>query len=54
MARSAASCARWSPAAVAVPIMAVPRAPITVFKSSKSTLIKPGVWMISAMPLQAL
>ncbi len=51
---SAAMRARSGPEAVAVPIMALPCSPITVFTSSKSTLTRPSTLMISAMPATAL
>ena len=53
-AASAAKRARSIPDTVAVPIMALPCSLITVFTSSKSTLIKPCSLMISAIPDTAL
>mmetsp|Transcript_46803 Transcript_46803/g.110113 ORF Transcript_46803/g.110113 Transcript_46803/m.110113 type:complete len:225 (+) Transcript_46803:487-1161(+) len=49
-AASAALVARSGPVAWAVPIMALPGSLITVFTSSKSTLTRPGMWMMSEMP----
>ena len=51
---SAAMRARSGPLAVAVPIMALPCSPITVFTSSKSTFTSPSTLIISAMPATAL
>ncbi|MNL12181.1 hypothetical protein D3C87_1330430 [compost metagenome] len=51
---SAARRARSTPDTVAVPIMALPCSPITVFTSSKSTFTRPSTLMISAMPATAL
>ena len=53
-AASAAKRARSIPETVAVPIMALPCSPMTVFTSSKSTLINPWTLMISAIPETAL
>ena len=49
-ASSAALVARSGPPACAVPIIALPGSLITVFTSSKSTLTRPGTWMMSLMP----
>ncbi len=53
MAASAASRARSSPDAVPDPIMAMPVSDMTVRTSAKSTLIRPGRVMSSAMPCTA-
>ena len=50
---SAAILALSGPLEVPVPIIAVPFSDITVFTSAKSTLIKPGLIMISEIPLTA-
>lgn len=46
----AASTARWSPSAKPMPIKAVPASDITALTSAKSTLISPGIVMMSEMP----
>ena len=48
-AMSAALLARSGPPATAVPITPKPGSPITVFTSSKSTLTRPGMWMMSPL-----
>ncbi|MNN13710.1 hypothetical protein D3C81_1267490 [compost metagenome] len=53
MADSAAACARSSPRAVPVPIIARPISDMTVRTSAKSTLIRPGRTIRSAMPCTA-
>ena len=53
IAASAASCALSSPEAVPEPIIAVPISDITVRTSAKSTLIKPGRVINSAIPCTA-
>ena len=50
MAFLAASMARVSPDAIPIPISAVPLFSITVLTSAKSTLINPGMAIISAIP----
>ena len=46
--------ARSDPSAYPEPIIAIPISLITVFTSAKSTFIRPGLLMISAMPATAL
>ena len=53
IADSAAACARSSPRAVPVPIIARPISDMTVRTSAKSTLIRPGRTIRSAMPCTA-
>ena len=53
MAASAASSARLSPRATALPIIAMPISDITVRTSAKSTLIMPGRVIRSAIPCTA-
>ena len=53
IAASAASRARSSPAAAPEPIMAMPVSDMTVRTSAKSTLIRPGRVISSAMPCTA-
>ena len=53
MADSAALRARSSPEARPAPIMAIPISPITVRTSAKSTFIRPGEVISSAMPCTA-
>jgi len=53
MAASAASRARSSPEAMPLPIMAIPISDITVRTSAKSTLIRPGRVISSAIPCTA-
>src|SRR3990167_6043339 len=53
MAIAAASRARFSPLATPVPIIAMPISDITVRTSAKSTLIKPGRVIKSAIPFTA-
>ena len=53
IAASAASSARSSPEATPVPIIAVPISLITVRTSAKSTLIRPGRVINSAIPCTA-
>ena len=50
---SAAILALSGPLEVPVPIIAVPFSDITVFTSAKSTFIKPGLMIMSEMPLTA-
>ena len=50
---SAAILALSGPLEVPVPIMAVPFSDMTVLTSAKSTLIRPGLIIISDMPLTA-
>ncbi len=50
MAASAASRARCSPLALPVPIIACPISAMTVLMSAKSTLMRPGQVMSSAIP----
>ncbi len=53
IAASAASLARLSPVAEPVPIIAIPISDITVRTSAKSTLIRPGQVISSAIPCTA-
>ncbi len=53
IAASAASLARCSPLLTPVPIIAIPVSAITVRTSAKSTLIKPGLVIRSAIPCTA-
>ena len=50
---SAAILALSGPLAVPVPIIAVPFSDITVFTSAKSTFMRPGLIIISDIPLTA-
>ena len=50
MAACAASTARWSPSAKPMPISAEPASLMIAFTSAKSTLIRPGMVMMSEMP----
>mmetsp|Transcript_22897 Transcript_22897/g.54454 ORF Transcript_22897/g.54454 Transcript_22897/m.54454 type:complete len:313 (+) Transcript_22897:345-1283(+) len=49
-AATAASCARFLPSAVPIPMSARPEPPMTLCTSAKSTLIMPALTMMSEMP----